>query len=154
MEIKINVTGQKMKVATNLKTYVSGSQEFVKFTFNFTDNSWDMFNQKQRQLSVHFKQGNTVISANLDSNNSVYLPSDISVGECYLTLYGANNNIIGITEGLELKIKENYISTSPESTKMTSSFYEKLVEEYEFETLRTNAKTIVGAINELYNKIK
>lgn len=151
MEIKINVTGQKMKVATNLKTYVSGSQRFVKFTFNFTDDSWSMFNNSQ--LSAYFKQGNTVISTSFDGN-SVYLPSDIGVGECYLTLYGANNNIIGITEGLELKIKENYISTSPESTKMTSSFYEKLVEEYEFETLRTNAKTIVGAINELYNTIQ
>lgn len=151
MEIKINVTGQKMKVATNLKTYVSGSQRFVKFTFNFTDDSWSIFNNSQ--LSAYFKQGDTVISTSFDGN-SVYLPSDIGVGECYLTLYGANNNIIGITEGLELKIKENYISTSPESTKMTSSFYEKLVEEYEFETLRTNAKTIVGAINELYNKIK
>lgn len=151
MEIKINVTGQKMKVATNLKTYVSGSQRFVKFTFNFTDDSWSMFNHSQ--LSAYFKQGNTVISTSFDGN-SVYLPADIGVGECYLTLYGSNNNIIGITEGLELKIKENYISTSPESTKMTSSFYEKLVEEYEFETLRTNAKTIVGAINELYNKIK
>lgn len=151
MEIKINVTGQKMKVATNLKTYVSGSQRFVKFTFNFTDDSWSIFSTNQ--LSAYFKQGNTVISTSFDGD-SVYLPSDIGVGECYLTLYGANNNIIGITEGLELKIKENYISTSPESTKMTSSFYEKLVEEYEFETLKTNAKTIVGAINELYNKIK
>lgn len=151
MEIKINVTGQKMKVATNLKTYVSGTREFVKFTFNFTDDSWDNLKSK---LSAQFRQGNTVISANLDSNNSVYLPSDIVAGECILTLYGANNNIIGITEGLELKIKENYISTSPESTKMTSSFYKKLVEEYEFETLKTSAKTIVGAINELYSKIK
>ena len=151
MEIKINVTGQKMKVATNLKTYVSGSQRFVKFTFHFTDDSWSMFSTNQ--LSAYFKQGNTVISTSFDGN-SVYLPSDIDVGECYLTLYGASNNIIGITEGLELKIKENYISTNPESTKMTSSFYEKLVEEYEFETLRTNAKTIVGAINELYDKIK
>ena len=53
MEIKINVTGQKMKVATNLKTYVSGSQRFVKFTFHFTDDSWSMFSTNQ--LSAYFK---------------------------------------------------------------------------------------------------
>ena len=149
MEIKVEVRGQKLKTETNSKTYVSGTQEFVKFVFTFIDNSWDGLT-----ISAQFRQGDTAISFDNVVNNSVYLPPEMAEGECLLTLYGVSGNIIAISDSLKLKINENSIVTNPESTKLTSSFYNKLVEEYQFSTLKTNAKTIVGAINELYDAIQ
>lgn len=52
MEIKVNVDKQKLKVATNLRTFVSGTQEFIKFTFNFMDNTWD-----DLTVFAQFRQG-------------------------------------------------------------------------------------------------
>ena len=40
MNIQINVINQKLRLATNLKNYVAGSQEFVQFTFNISE-EWD-----------------------------------------------------------------------------------------------------------------
>ena len=40
MDVFINVTGQKLKIASNLKDYVDGSQDFIRFVFNFNDDTW------------------------------------------------------------------------------------------------------------------
>ena len=52
MEIKINVDKQKMRVETNLKTFVSGTQEFIKFIFMFKDPLW-----KDLKIFAQFRQG-------------------------------------------------------------------------------------------------
>ena len=148
MEIKVNVDKQKLKIATNLKTFISGTQEFIKFSFNFMDSTWNGLT-----ISAQFRQGNTVYSEKLE-NNSVYLPSEIVAGECLLTLYGARNNVIAITDSLKLTIENNNVVANPENTKMSNSLYDQLVSEYEFEDLKTSSKTIIGAINELYNMVK
>lgn len=40
MDILVNVANQKLKIATNLKSLVAGTQEFVRFVFNLTGD-WD-----------------------------------------------------------------------------------------------------------------
>ena len=150
MEIKVNVQGQKLRTETNLKTYVSGTQNFVKLIFNFTDNSWNGLTN----IHAQFRQGDIAYSEEL-KDNSVYLPSELVAGECLVTLYTANNkDVIAISDTLRLLIKDNYIVTDPESVKMKSSFYQQLVEECTFSSLKTKTKTIIGAINELYDMIQ
>lgn len=149
MDIKVNVDKQKLKVATNLKTYVSGTQEFIKFTFNFVDNSWDNLT-----TFAQFKQGSNAYNKYLDENNSVYLPSEIQAGECELILSGTHQNVIAVTGCLKLKIEENYLVSDAQSTEISNSLYNQLVTKIGSETLKTESETIIGAINELYNMIK
>ena len=40
MDILVNVAQQKLRIAANLRKVVAGSQEFVRFIFNF-DEEWD-----------------------------------------------------------------------------------------------------------------
>ena len=40
MELLVNVNNQKLRLATNLKSLVAGSQKFIKFTFNLSE-EWD-----------------------------------------------------------------------------------------------------------------
>ena len=40
MDILVNVANQKLKIATNLKSLVAGTQEFVRFVFNL-NGDWD-----------------------------------------------------------------------------------------------------------------
>lgn len=122
MEVKINVDKQKLKVATNLKTYVSGTQEFIKFTFNFFDNIWDSL-----KVFAQFRQGEEAYNVYLDENNSVYLPSEITPGECILILHGSYETIVAITDVLILTINENHIVYNAKNTTITESLYDQLV---------------------------
>ena len=149
MEIKVNVDKQKLKVTTNLKTFVSGTQEFIKFTFNFLDSTWDGL-----KIFAQFRQGDTAYNVYLDSNKSVCLPHEIIAGECLLTLHGAYGNIIAITDSLKLTINENKLITNANNTEISESLYSQLVTKIGNENLKTKSKTIIGAINELYDMIK
>ena len=149
MEIKVNVDKQKLKVTTNLKTFISGTQEFIKFTFNFMDNTWD-----DLTIFAQFRQGDTAYNTYLDDNNSVCLPPEIIAGECLLTLHGAYKNIIAITDSLKLTIEKNNLISDAESTEISISLYSQLVTKIGNETLKTKAQTIIGAINELYDLIQ
>lgn len=80
MELLINVINQKLKLATNLKSLVAGTQQFIKFTFNLSD-EWD-----DLLTFAQFIQGENAYSQYLDSDNSVYLPSEIQEGVCKLAL--------------------------------------------------------------------
>jgi len=40
MDILINVVGQSLKTVTNLKSVVSGTQNFIRFKFSF-NSDWD-----------------------------------------------------------------------------------------------------------------
>ena len=40
MELLVNVNNQKLRLATNLKSLVAGSQQFIKLTFNLSE-EWD-----------------------------------------------------------------------------------------------------------------
>lgn len=91
MNIQINVINQKLRLATNLKNYVTGSQEFVQFTFNISE-EWD-----DLLPFAQFIQNGSTYNIYLDSSNSVYLPSEIQAGICEVTLYGNNGRVIATT---------------------------------------------------------
>lgn len=120
MDLLINVVNQKLKIATNLKKIISGTQNFVRFTFNFTSN-WDdllifaQFNQDGKTYNVYLE------------NNSVYLPPEIKQGKCTLLLYGSNKDIIAITNFLELSIDENILVSDGNSVEISESLYTQLV---------------------------
>lgn len=121
MEILVNVIGQKLKIATNLKCFISGSQQFVKFTFNI-DDSWDNL-----ITFAQFRQNDVAYNQYLDANNSVYLPREIGAGACTLILYGTGGNVRATTNYLTLTIDENILVANAQSTEITQSLYEQLI---------------------------
>lgn len=121
MEITINVVNQKLRLATNLRDYVSGSQNFVRFIFNLSEDWDDLYPFTQ------FIQNGTTYNIYLDSENSVYMPPEIQPGECRLTLYGANNGIKATTDTLRLEIDQSMLVMDANSTEIPASLYEQLV---------------------------
>lgn len=121
MDISVNVVNQKLRIATNHKTYVSGTQEFIRFIFNLS-NDWDGLT-----VFAQFGQGDASYNQYLDAENSVYLPSEIVPGICTLTLYGSMGNIIATTDYLTLTIDENILVSNAESTEISTSLYNQLV---------------------------
>lgn len=121
MDILINVMNQKLKIATNMKNYVAGSQEFVRFIFNLPS-EWDNL-----LTFAQFSQNGVSYNQYLDEDNSVYLPSEIVSGTCTLTLYGSGGNTIGTTDHLTLSIDENILVSDAQSTKISTSLYDQLV---------------------------
>ena len=99
MEVFINVVGQKLKIATNCRTFVEGSNNFIKLTFILSD-EWSGLEKK-----AQFIQDGTAYDAFLDGNNSVYLPARIHDGRCELILFGMSGVTTAITGGLILNIK-------------------------------------------------
>lgn len=129
MELLINVINQKLKLATNLKSLVAGTQQFIKLIFNLPD-EWDGL-----LAFAQFIQGSNSYNAYLDENNSVYLPSEIQAGTCKVLLYGTgnqgeNSQIIATTNYLEFTIDENIIISDANSTNISQSLYDQLVERF------------------------
>ena len=136
MEILVNVVGQKLKIATNLKCFVSGSQQFVKFIFNM-DSEWDNLT-----VFAQFKQNDVAYNQYLDNDNSVYLPSEISAGTCELILYGTGNDVRATTNYLTLTIDESVLVTDAQSTEITQSLYQQLVN-----NVKSSTDRLVSFIN-------
>lgn len=124
MELLVNVNNQKLRLATNLKSLVAGSQQFIKFTFNLSD-EWD-----DLLPFAQFIQDNSTYNSYLDTNNSVYLPPEIHAGRCQVTLYGTNGRVVSTTNRLELNIAENNIVVDANSIDITPTLYEQLVDKF------------------------
>lgn len=129
MELLVNVNNQKLRLATNLKSLVAGSQQFIKFTFNLSD-EWD-----DLLTFAQFIQGSNSYNAYLDEDNSVYLPHEIQAGTCKLILYGTGSQgegsqIIATTNYLELNIDENITVANASSTDISQSLYDQLVNKF------------------------
>ncbi len=121
MDILVNVANQKLKIATNLKSLVAGTQEFVRFVFNLTGD-WDGL-----LTFAQFTQNGVSYNQYLDADNSAYLPSEIGVGTCTLMLYGSNDRTIATTNYLTLFIDENILVGDAQSTEISESLYNQLV---------------------------
>lgn len=117
--INISVSNQKLRVATNLKKLVAGSQEFVKFSFELGA-EWDGLTS-----FAQFKQGENTYNQLLDNENCCYLPVEIEPGECTLMLYGAGGNSVGVTDYLTFSISDNILLYDEESG-VTPSLYQQL----------------------------
>lgn len=121
MDILVNVVNQKLKIATNLKNLVAGTQKFIKFTFNLPDD-WDNL-----LTFVQFQQNGVAYNTYLDENNGTYLPSEIGAGICTMMLYGSNEKTIATTNYLVLTIDENILISDANSTEISESLYNQLV---------------------------
>lgn len=122
MEITINVINQKLRIETNQRNFVAGSQQFVKFIFRLTDD-WTGLSP-----FAQFVQNGTGYNTYLDTTDwSCYLPSEIEAGECTLMLYGSDGTVIGTTNVLTLTIDENHLLANAESTEISQSLYDQLI---------------------------
>lgn len=121
MNIQVNVINQKLKIASNIKTLVAGTQEFIRFEFIF-DDGWESL-----MTFAQFRQNGSAYNKYLDENNSVYLPPEITSGECELSLYGSYGNVIAITDSIRMSVSENRVQADSSSTEITLSLYQQLV---------------------------
>ena len=125
MNIFIDVKGQKLHVQNNYKNLVSGTQNFIKFTFNL-DTDWDNLT-----TFAQFRQNNVAYNQFLDNENSVFLPAEIGAGTCTLILYG-NGDVDGdvvraTTNYVTLSLDENLLVEDAESTEISQSLYDQLI---------------------------
>jgi len=120
MDILITVDKQKMH-CNNTRNFVAGSQDFVRFTFELSE-EWDGL-----AVFAQFTQDGKSYNSYLDSSNGVYLPSEIGEGICYLALRGSIRNTIAVSECIKLNISKNPIVGNASSTSITLSLYEQLV---------------------------
>lgn len=121
MDVMVNVVNQKLRIATNLKTFTEGSQEFIRFVFNLPSD-WDSLT-----VFAQFVQDGTAYSVYLDSDNAVCLPPEIVAGDVDMLLYGTGGDIIATTNSVKLKIAENPIIHDASSTEITQTLYQQLV---------------------------
>ena len=120
MEILVNVFNQKLKIETNLKTLVEGSQKFIKFVFNL-DEAWDNLT-----VFAQFRQGDVAYNKYLE-NNSVYLPIEITAGTCDLLLYGVDSEVIATTNYVTLTISDNRLLEDASSTDFSQTIYQQII---------------------------
>ena len=120
MDILINVVGQQLKTVTNLKSVVSGTQNFIRFKFNF-NSDWDGLGK-----IAQFIQGEELVQQdNLDVDNSVYLPSAVKPGNCIVVLYGTDGNTVrATTDYLNISITKDMIVDDASVIQMTESVFD------------------------------
>ncbi len=123
MEILVKVNGQKMMIESNSITLAPGSQEFVKFIFELSED-WDGL-----KTFAQFSQNGVGYNIYLDSENSVYLPHELVGGECMLLLYGTGIFKIATTCGIKLYICENGYVSDSQGTEVTETLYQQLIDE-------------------------
>lgn len=121
MDILVNVVNQKLKIPTNIKNFVAGTQEFIRFTFNLAD-EWDALT-----TFAQFAQDGVAYNQLLDSDNCVYLPSEIKEGTFTLMLYGSGGTTIATTNYLTLKLDGNVFVDDAQSTNISQPIYTQLV---------------------------
>lgn len=121
MDVLVNVVNQKIKVTTNLKNLVAGTQEFVKFNFSLSDD-WDNL-----LVFAQFIQNGNAYNQYLDENKCAYLPSEIGAGTCTMMLYGSGDNVIATTNYITFSIDRNILVNDAQSTDISTSLYNQLV---------------------------
>ena len=121
MEIFVNVTNQKLSIASSFCNAVSGSQEFVKFKYILGD-EWNGLT-----VFAQFGQNGAGYNQYLDENNCVYLPAEINPGICTMMLYGTGSNTIATTNYINLKIESSAYISDASSTEISQTLYTQLI---------------------------
>lgn len=122
MDIIVNVINQKLRIASNLKYIIAGTQEFIRFVFNFRSDDWD-----DLMTFAQFIQNGHAYNVYLDDENSVYLPHEITEGKVTLVLRGSGDDTIAITDCVTLILGENILVADADSTEIAQSLYDQLV---------------------------
>lgn len=124
MSIYVNVFNQKLSLPSPYNEFVAGSQEFVQFKFNLSED-WDAL-----LTCAQFTQKGKSYNQYLDDENCIYLPSEICEGQCTLMLYGTGSNTIATTNYLTLKITENIFISDASSTEISETLYTQLINKF------------------------
>lgn len=140
MDILVNVINQKLKTKANTKRLVSGTQKFIRFKFSL-DDAWDSLS-----VFAQFIQNGKAYNDYLDENNSVYLPPEIEDGKFDVLLYGSGSNTIATTNYLTFEVDKNILISDAQSTEITESLYNKLVNIVETLPISGNADTGASVI--------
>lgn len=123
MDILINVVGQQLKLVTNLKPIVSGTQKFIRFKFNFNED-WDGLSK----VAQFIQEGKNAVMDYI-TDNMVYLPSSVEPGECILVLYGTKNDEVRATTNyLSLSITKDMVVDDAHSVEMNRTVMEMIIE--------------------------
>ena len=135
MDIIVNVSHQRLRIANDLKTLVAGTQRFIRFVFKLP-NEWSNL-----KVFAQFTQDGNGYNIYLDENNAVYLPSQIRSGTCTLMLYGTAPSNVPIddetvyiratTNILSFTIQPNMLVEGVESTDINPTLYDQLVAQFE-----------------------
>ena len=121
MDILVNVANQRLRMAANLKNLVAGTQEFVRFVFSM-DDGWD-----DLMVFAQFMQEGVAYNQYLDDDNACYLPAEIQAGTVTLMLYGTGGDAIATSNYLTLTLDENIFVSDAQSTDISQSLYQQLV---------------------------
>ena len=121
MEIQIKVVNQNLKVTTNSRDIVEGSQNFVAFKF-ILDDSWAGL-----LPFAQFTQNGNAYNVYLNDDNIAYLPPEIKAGKVTLMLYGSSGTVKGLTNVLEFNIIKNHFIGDSQSVEITQSLYDQLI---------------------------
>ena len=140
MDILVNVSNQRLNIATNQKSFTAGTQEFIRFVFELSDDWANL------HIFAQFKQGDNSYNDYLDENNSVYLPPEINGGECTLSLQGNLGDTIAKTFPILLRIDKDPITSDASSTAITKSLYDQMLELWGMEPTGSLRVATVGEV--------
>lgn len=126
MDIPVTVIGQKMVLDTGQNILAPKSQKFIKFKFDLSDEWNDL------TVFAQFTQGGHSYNSYLADDNTVYLPSEITIGPCSMMLYGSGSgNVRGTTHAISLYIIDNRFVEDGESTVISESLYDQILERFD-----------------------
>lgn len=128
MDILVNVVNQRLKVATNQKTFVAGTQEFIRFVFELS-NDWTNLT-----TFVQFQQNDKSYNVYLDEESAAHLPPEIVSGTLTIALQGNLRRTIAKSQSLTFAVDVDPIKSDSSGTEITLSLYDQLIgsiEEFE-----------------------
>lgn len=125
MDVLVNVTNQKIRLVTNVKSFVEGTQNFIRFVFALTD-EWDGLT-----AFAQFSQNGNIYNQYLDEDKSCYLPAEIVAGKCSMMLYATGEETIATTNHLTFTIDPIGLNVDGDSTDISQSLYDQLVQKVE-----------------------
>lgn len=122
MEIHVTVDGQRMTFEDSGYRFAPRTQKFIKYKFDLSED-WSPLT-----VFAQFTQGENSYNSYLDYDDCVYLPSEITAGECYMMLYGTGaNEVRGTTNAIRMCITEDRFVEDAQSTVITQSLYDQLI---------------------------
>lgn len=122
MDILVNIVNQKLKITANQKSFVEGTQKFIRFIFNLPV-EW-----KDLVVFAQFKQNDVGYNIFLDEYNAAYLPPEIVTGTCVLTIYGTRDDVVAISDSVELSITRSGIVHDTQNTEISKSLYAQIMD--------------------------
>lgn len=152
MNVPVSVDGQRMTLQGTSYRFSQGSQKFIKFVFELSDD-WDGLT-----TFAQFSQGGHAYNSYLDAEHSAYLPGEIQAGQCSMTLYGTNNedSVIGISMPVKICIADSGYVEDASSTVITQTLYMQLVDQVQTAIASVSGKvdrTEIASIEEVRSEL-